>query len=186
MLDDGFEEEVVLIGQEAGQPGTACAFRGSASDFSISMEEITGCSMVSPISKIPIINPPQPSIILHPENRFMINHIQIYQTIWRQKCWFHWPPKPLAFPPSTPEARRDKQVLFFSATWPPSVERAALRLCSRPAAVLQRVRLEPQEVESKEGRSLPPDVIEQVVEVVKRDDHETRQQLRGRERERER
>ncbi|CAL1170244.1 unnamed protein product [Cladocopium goreaui] len=70
------------------------------------------------------------------------------------------------------EARRDKQVLFFSATWPPSVERAALRLCSRPAAVLQRVRLEPQEVESKEGRSLPPDVIEQVVEVVKRDDHE--------------
>eukprot|EP00438_Fugacium_kawagutii_P003133 Skav207108 [mRNA] locus=scaffold156:130896:133662:- [translate_table: standard] len=30
-----------------------------------------------------------------------------------------------------PVARRDKQVLFFSATWPPSVERAALRLCSR-------------------------------------------------------
>lgn len=56
------------------------------------------------------------------------------------------------------------------------MERAALRLCSRPAAVLQRVRLEPQEVESKEGRSLPPDVIEQVVEVVKRDDHEARQQ----------
>eukprot|EP00435_Cladocopium_sp_Y103_P058635 s391_g20.t1 len=76
------------------------------------------------------------------------------------------------------EARRDKQVLFFSATWPPSVERAAQRLCSRPSAVLQRVRLEPQEVEHKEGdgRSLPPNVIEQVVEVVKRDDHEARQQ----------
>lgn len=72
------------------------------------------------------------------------------------------------------EARRDKQVLFFSATWPPSVERAALRLCSRGGGRPRRVGLEPLEVEGRDdGRSLPPSVIQQVVEVVRRDDHDT-------------
>ena len=72
------------------------------------------------------------------------------------------------------EARRDKQVLFFSATWPPSVERAARRLCSRGSG-LRRITLEEEETEERmDGRSLPPGVIEQLVEIVKLDNHEAR------------
>ncbi|CAE7562119.1 ddx17 [Symbiodinium natans] len=68
------------------------------------------------------------------------------------------------------EARREKQVLFFSATWPPSVERAALRLCRGSA--LRRVALELAQVQedlipSAEDTnvSLPPSGIQQMVEV---------------------
>lgn len=75
------------------------------------------------------------------------------------------------------QARRNKQVLFFSATWPPSVERAARRLLSSRSN-LRRVLLEPGDgdVEPTDGGlSLPPTVIEQIVEVVGKDDHEPRQ-----------
>eukprot|EP00434_Breviolum_minutum_P019349 symbB.v1.2.017056.t1/scaffold1314.1/size125707/9 len=74
------------------------------------------------------------------------------------------------------EARRNKQVLFFSATWPPSVERAARRLLSSRSN-LRRVLLEPGDgdVEPTDGGlSLPPTVIEQIVEVVGKDDHESK------------
>jgi len=71
------------------------------------------------------------------------------------------------------KAKRDKQVLFFSATWPPSVERAAQRLC-RGSAV-RRVALELAHVQDDvvpgaddTNVALPPTAIQQMVEVCNR------------------
>ena len=63
------------------------------------------------------------------------------------------------------EIRRDRQVLFFSATWPTQVEKTAKQLCSKG---LCRVTLEEEDESPQRGRMLPPSVIEQVVEVVDR------------------
>lgn len=64
----------------------------------------------------------------------------------------HPPPSPPPLPsqalPPFAQARRDKQVLFFSATWPPSVERSARALCR---AAPRRVALEPEEFEDRGG-----------------------------------
>lgn len=71
------------------------------------------------------------------------------------------------------KAKSDKQVLFFSATWPPSVERAAQRLC-RGSAV-RRVALELAHVQDDvvpgaddTNVALPPTAIQQMVEVCNR------------------
>lgn len=62
------------------------------------------------------------------------------------------------------EIRRDRQVLFFSATWPTQVEKTAKQLCSKR---LCRVALEEEDDSpTPSKRMLPPSVIEQVVEVV--------------------
>ncbi|CAK9101066.1 ATP-dependent RNA helicase p62 [Durusdinium trenchii] len=71
------------------------------------------------------------------------------------------------------EARRDKQVLFFSATWPPSVERSARALCR---AAPRRVALEPEEFEDRgdQSRALPPSAIRQIVEVPENGEHDSK------------
>lgn len=82
--------------------------------------------------------------------------------------------------------RSDRQMLFFSATWPPEVENAARRLCSK-GQVYQRVSAEPNdpssgpndeaapadgsptrrlELPGHPGIALPPKEIKQVVEVI--------------------
>lgn len=81
------------------------------------------------------------------------------------------------------EIRRDRQMLFFSATWPREVEEAAQRLCRSPAAA-KRVHAGPwtagegcdaeDTAEASNERSdfgslaMPPKEIRQIVEVVSR------------------
>ncbi|CAJ1434910.1 unnamed protein product, partial [Effrenium voratum] len=69
------------------------------------------------------------------------------------------------------QVRKDKQVLFFSATWPAAVERAAKSLCRKTSAGLCRVAVEQenddrQELLADPGLSLPPCEIQQVIEVL--------------------
>eukprot|EP00928_Gymnodinium_smaydae_P063757 TRINITY_DN47254_c0_g1_i1.p1 TRINITY_DN47254_c0_g1~~TRINITY_DN47254_c0_g1_i1.p1 ORF type:complete len:720 (-),score=112.43 TRINITY_DN47254_c0_g1_i1:47-2143(-) len=67
--------------------------------------------------------------------------------------------------------RSDRQMLFFSATWPAEVEESAKRLCGRGAFAY---RVTPGDadlthetrVASDEGLALPPPEIRQIVEVV--------------------
>jgi ATP-dependent RNA helicase DDX5/DBP2 len=65
------------------------------------------------------------------------------------------------------QIRSDRQMLFFSATWPTEVEKAATRLCSQ-GALAQKVRAGPEEsaTEKQDGLSLPPREIQQLVEVL--------------------
>eukprot|EP00931_Biecheleriopsis_adriatica_P082066 TRINITY_DN55450_c0_g1_i1.p1 TRINITY_DN55450_c0_g1~~TRINITY_DN55450_c0_g1_i1.p1 ORF type:complete len:675 (+),score=146.87 TRINITY_DN55450_c0_g1_i1:25-2025(+) len=72
------------------------------------------------------------------------------------------------------EVRPDRQMLFFSATWPPAVEEAAARLCRKGFAA-SRVALELSQEQQPENFgqpddarfSLPPSQIRQMVEVVR-------------------
>jgi len=74
------------------------------------------------------------------------------------------------------QIRRDRQMLFFSATWPPEVEEAAKRLCGGRQA-FARVSAGPDDANADSaapgtdgrdlpGITLPPREIMQVVEVV--------------------
>lgn len=74
--------------------------------------------------------------------------------------------------------RRDRQMLFFSATWPPEVEDAARKLCGRGqtfdmvevgkngAQSYESNGERGQDLPGHEGIALPPRDIEQVVEVL--------------------
>lgn len=70
------------------------------------------------------------------------------------------------------QIRCDRQMFFFSATWPPSVEQAASRLCAQ-GAIAERVCVGPVD-SAGPGRglaidgsyTLPPKEIRQIVEVI--------------------
>mmetsp|Transcript_66240 Transcript_66240/g.158446 ORF Transcript_66240/g.158446 Transcript_66240/m.158446 type:complete len:622 (-) Transcript_66240:3-1868(-) len=75
------------------------------------------------------------------------------------------------------EIRKDRQMLFFSATWPAYVEATADRLCCRGATPV-KVTVESPEVQKVNshdavayglpaGLSLPPPEIEQIIEVLR-------------------
>lgn len=69
--------------------------------------------------------------------------------------------------------RKDRQMLFFSATWPPEVEAAALKYCS-DGQMFETVSVQPKDAEIVDGsglavhggHALPPRDIHQVVEVI--------------------
>lgn len=63
------------------------------------------------------------------------------------------------------EIRPDRQMLFFSATWPPEVERAASCLCGR-GMVAQKVSIGTNDHEEVSGFTLPPKEIRQIVEII--------------------
>jgi len=69
--------------------------------------------------------------------------------------------------------RKDRQMLFFSATWPPEVEAAALKYCNA-GQMFETVSVQPKDAEIVDsnglamhgGHALPPRDIHQVVEVI--------------------
>merc|ERR1712226_226110 len=69
------------------------------------------------------------------------------------------------------EIRKDRQMLFFSATWPYEVEQAASRLCGR-GQIAEKVSacLSNEEdvwnAQPSDGLSMPPKEITQIVEIV--------------------
>jgi len=71
------------------------------------------------------------------------------------------------------QIRSDRQMLFFSATWPAEVEHAARRLCGG-GSDYERIEAGPIDRETdalRDGLTLPPREIRQIVEVVRSSGH---------------